>query len=84
MRSSQRSERGGNLLRNRPRCLAQAPRELERDGGAEIAEVAIGRIVERQRRRRGLVNGVERGKQTREVGAEAIVNGQDHRESWYG
>ena len=45
----ERSEVTGDLLRNRPRRLAQPPRQLERHRRAEVAEVAIGRVLEGER-----------------------------------
>jgi len=73
-----------DFLRDHARCLPQPAREFEGDRRAEVAQLSIRRVVERQRRRLGLVDGIERDKQAREVRAQAIVNGQDHRESWYG
>ena len=51
----ERAEGGGDLLRDGARRLAQPARELERDGRAEVAEIAVRRILEHERRpRRGL------------------------------
>src|SRR5687768_9301533 len=40
----ERSERAGDLLSDRSRRLPQAPGQLERHRGAEVAELAVGRI----------------------------------------
>ena len=49
------AECAGDLLRDRARRLAQPARQLERDRRAEVAERAIGRIVEDDGRRGRLV-----------------------------
>ena len=48
----ERAEVAGDLLRDGPRRLAQPPRQLEGDRRAEIAEVAVGRVLEGERRLR--------------------------------
>ena len=45
-------ERGGELLRDRARRLAQPARQLEGDRRREVAELALGRILDRQLRQR--------------------------------
>ena len=67
-----------NLLRDGARRLAQAAGQLEGDRSAQIAEVAIRRILEHNRRRIGGRQREERGENVREVGAQAVVDGQDH------
>ena len=47
-----RAERGSELLGDRARRLPQAPRQLEGDRRREIAELALGRILDRQVRQR--------------------------------
>ena len=47
-------ERAGDLLRDRPRRLAQPACQLEGDRRAEVAKVAIGRVFERDGRQRRL------------------------------
>ena len=42
------SERGGDLLRDGARSLAQPPSELEGRGRSQVAELALGRILDRQ------------------------------------
>ena len=55
--------------------------KLEGDGRAEVAEIAIRRIVEHDGGRKMLVKCIERRQEVRDVRAKAIVNGKDH--SWY-
>ena len=60
-----RAERVGELLRDRARRLAKRARELERDGDGEIAERAVRRHFDRERRDIGEA----------EVAADGVGNG---------
>ena len=74
----ERSERAGDLLRDGARRLAQPARQLEGDRRAEVAELAVRRVLERDRRRVGDFERVERRQQARDVRAKAVVNGKNH------
>ena len=72
------AERGGELLRDGARRLAQPPRQLEGDRRREVAELALGRILDRQLRqrvRRKLIELLERRQQPF---PQAFVNWKNH------
>ena len=77
----QGAERPCELLRDRPWRLAQGSRQLERDRCAEVAEVAVRRVLQGDRRSIRLLEGVERGQQAHHVRAHAFMDGQNHRTS---
>src|SRR5688572_25449709 len=76
----ERAKRAGNLLSDGSGRLAEPPRELERDGRAEIAEVALRRILERDGWRRGRVEAIKLLEQPCQMRAQPFVCGQDHRD----
>ena len=74
-----RSDRGGQLLRDRARRLSQAPRELECDRQRQIAQRAVRRVVDDDGRHvagRQAELGREHGVQ---ACAEDVVNRENHR-----
>jgi hypothetical protein len=73
-----RAERARNFLRDGARRLAQSAGELERDGRAEVAQFAVGRILDDHRRLRCLVQRVQCREHTSDMIADAILKGQNH------
>jgi hypothetical protein len=76
----ERAEGTGDFLCNRPRCLAQPAGELEGNRRPEVAKLAIGRVLEDDRRRLRGIGRVELGEDPRDVRAHAVVNRKDHRD----
>ena len=73
-----RAERGRELLRDRARRLAQPPRQLEGDRRREIAELALGRILDRQLRQRVRRKLIELLKCRQQPFPQAFVNWKNH------
>ena len=73
-----RAERGGELLRDRARRLAQPARQLEGDRRREIAELALGRILDRQLGQRVRRKLIELLKCRQQPFPQAFVNWKNH------
>ena len=73
----ERAEVAGNLVGNDPWRLAQPSCQLECHRRAEVTEVAVGRILDGQRRLRRRVQRIARRQHVSKVNAESVVNGQD-------
>ena len=73
-----RAERGRELLCDRARRFAQPPRQLEGDRRREIAELALGRILDRQVRQRVRRKLIELLKRRQQPFPQAFVNWKNH------
>jgi hypothetical protein len=73
------SDRGSQFLRDRPRRLAQPPRELERDRQRQVTERAVWRVVDDDRRHVGGRQAELSREHGLEACAEDVVDGENHR-----
>jgi hypothetical protein len=74
----ERAEGGRDLLRGRPRRLAQPARELEGHRHREVAHLPSGGVVDDERRQRRGIEVVEAAQDGGHVLAQGVANGEDH------
>ena len=72
-----RAERGGELLRDRPRRFAQAAGQVERHGRSEITQRAVGRILNRNRQV-GVGDAVKPGKSVAHTRPDLFMKRKNH------
>ena len=70
----ERAKGGGDFLRDGAWRLAKPLRQLERDRRAEVAKVAVGRVIDGESRERRRLEREDRGQQLREVLPQPIVD----------
>ena len=73
-----RSERRRQFLRDRARGLSQTASELERDGSREVAELALGRILDRQWRQLVMGNPIQMAEHGQQASPQAFLKWKNH------